>query len=398
MKLQLLTIVLSCALLESCTSKSAAVTARETPAAISQDVAIDSKTQQQLGVEVQPAVARPVAGSITATGQLQLNEDRTWHVGAVIEGRIVDVPVHLGDIVNAGQVIAQMHSHEVHDSRANRRQAVGELERLKVMAEQALRVRDRTKRLFDLKAASREQLEAADTQYRSALLSVSNAQAEVDKTEAHLTEFLDVPLQHTEGAEKAGDSADRVPIKAPASGTVMDRQANVGTVVSTGDPVITLSDLSSLWFIAAVNEADLSQIRREQRVRIAVRAYPEKTFPGQVFQLGERLDPQTRTLQVRVLVSNPNGLLKPDMFASADFTPQSQRTLIHVPESAIQELKGKSVVFVQTGSGSFAPREVKAGARVDRQIEILSGIETGTPVVINGALLLKSQLLKSDAN
>jgi cobalt-zinc-cadmium efflux system membrane fusion protein len=147
-----------------------------------------------------------------------------------------------------------------------------------------------------------------------------------------------------------------------------------------------------------VNEADLSLIRRGQPVRIAVRAYPEKTFPGRVFQLGERLDPQTRSLQVRVLVSNLNGLLKPDMFATADFTPQSQRTVVHVPESAIQELKGKSVVFVRTGAGSFAPKEVKAGARVDRQIEILSGIEPGMPVVINGALLLKSQLLKSEAN
>jgi cobalt-zinc-cadmium efflux system membrane fusion protein len=398
MKIHLLTFVMSCAFLQSCASKSAPVTDRETHAAAPRDIVVDSKTQQQLGVEVQPALARSVAASITATGQLQLNEDRTWHVGAVIEGRMIAVPVHLGEIVKAGQVIAQMHSHEVHDSRASHRQAVAEMERLTVVAEQALRVRDRTKRLLDLKAASREQLEAADTQYRSAQLSVSNAQAEVEKTEAHLTEFLDVPLQHTGQVEKAGDEADRVPIKAPASGTVMERLANVGSVVSTGDPVITLSDLSSLWFIAAVNEADLSQIRRGQAVRIAVRAYPDKTFPGRVFQLGERLDPQTRTLQVRVLVSNLNGLLKPDMFATADFTPQLQRTVVHVPESAIQELKGKSVVFIQTGTRSFAPREVKAGARVDRQIEILSGIESGTPVVVNGALLLKSQLLKSEAN
>jgi cobalt-zinc-cadmium efflux system membrane fusion protein len=398
MNLLLFTILLSCALLESCTSKSAPVTGMETPAALPRDVAVDSKTQQQLGVEVEPAVARSVAASITANGRLQLNEDRTWHVGAVIEGRIVAVPVHLGDVVSEGQVIAQMHSHEVHDSRANRRQALAEIERVKVLAEQALRVRDRTKRLFDLKAASREQLEAADTQYRSAQLSILNAQAEVDKTEAHLTEFLDVPLQDTGRAEKTGADADRVPIKAPASGTVIDRQANIGTVVSTGDPVLTISDLSSLWFIAAVNEADLSQIRRGQAVRTAVRAYPDKTFPGRVFQLGERLDPHTRAVQVRVLVLNPNGLLKPDMFATADFTPQDPRRVVHVPESAIQEFKGKSIVFVRTPGGTFTAKHVRAGARVDRQVEILSGIEPGTPVVTNGALLLKAQLLKSEAN
>jgi cobalt-zinc-cadmium efflux system membrane fusion protein len=111
--------------------------------------------------------------------------------------------------------------------------------------------------------------------------------------------------------------------------------------------------------------------------------------------LGERLDPQTRTLQVRVLVSNPQGLLKPDMFATAEFSPQAAKTLIHVPESAIQEFQGKTVVFVRTGSGTFEPKEVQTGARIDRQIQILSGLEPGTPVVVNGALLLKSHLLKS---
>jgi membrane fusion protein, heavy metal efflux system len=356
-------------------------------------VSVDAQTQQQLGVEVRPAVAQSVVSPITSTGQLQMNEDKTWHVGAVTEGRIVSVPVHLGENVKAGQILAQMHSHEVHDSRADRRQAVAELDRVKVMAEQALRVRDRTRRLFELKAASREQLEAAETQYKSAQLGVSTAQAGVDKANAHLTEFLEVPLG--DSAASAKSDADRVPIKAPAPGTVMERLAGVGSVVSSGDPVVTVSDLSSLWLIAAVNEADLSKVRRGQRVQVVVRAYPDRKFPGQVFQLGERLDAQTRTLQVRVLVSNSHGLLKPEMFATAEFTPQTEQTFIHVPESAVQEINGKSVVFIQTAPGKFTPREVTAGARVDRQIQILSGLEAGTPVVVNGAMLLKSQLLKS---
>jgi cobalt-zinc-cadmium efflux system membrane fusion protein len=382
--------------LAGCASKTAQTASREQePPA--RDVIVDAKTQRQLGVEVQLVSAQSLAAPITATGQLQLNEDRTWRVGSVLSGRIVAVPVHLGDVVQAGQVIAQMHSHEVHDARADHRQAVTELERLKILADQAQRVRDRTKRVFDLKAASREQLEAAETQYRSAQLSIANAQASVDKTEAHITEFLDVPLRDTDSG-RGGDDADRVPIKAPAAGTVMEREANAGSVVSAGDPVVTISDLSSLWFIAAVNEADLSHIRRGQAVRIAVRAYSERTFPGHVFQLGERLDPQTRTLQVRVLVSNINGLLKPDMFATAEFTPQSQHAIVHVPESAIQDVGGKSVVFVQTPAGAFVPKEIKTGARVDRQVEIVSGVEPGTPVVVNGALLLKSQLLKNESN
>ena len=383
-------------LLAGCASKATPSAAREQDPTPARDVVVDAKTQRQVGVEVQIAAARSLAAPITANGQLQPNEDRTWRVGSVLAGRIVAVPVHLGDVVQSGQVIAQMHSHEVHDARADHRQAVAELERLKILAEQAKRVRDRTKTVYDLKAASREQLETAETQYRSAQLSITNAEAQLQKTETHITEFLEVPLQ--DNNSKGADDPDRVPIKAPASGTVMERQANVGSVVNAGDVVATLSDLSSLWFIAAVNEADLSHVRRGQAVRISVRAYPDKTFPGHVFQLGERLDPQTRTLQVRVMVSNPGGLLKPDMFGTAEFTPQSQRAMIHVPESAIQEVGGKSVVFVQTPSGAFATKEIKAGARVDRQVEILAGLEPGTPVVVNGALLLKSQLLKNESN
>jgi cobalt-zinc-cadmium efflux system membrane fusion protein len=152
-------LALASLLLAGCSSKPAAPV--ESRPDSSPQVSVDAQTQKQLGLEVQPAISRSVAAPITATGQLQVNEDKTWHVGAVTEGRIVNVPVHLGDFVKAGQILAQMHSHEVHDSRADQKQAMAELDRVKVMAEQALRVRDRTRRLYDLKAASREQLEAA---------------------------------------------------------------------------------------------------------------------------------------------------------------------------------------------------------------------------------------------
>lgn len=121
---------------------------------------------------------------------------------------------------------------------------------------------------------------------------------------------------------------------------------------------MTISDLSSLWFIAAVNEADLQQIRRGQAATISVRAYPDRKFAGTVFQLSEHLDPQTRTLQVRLLVKNSGGLLKPDMFASVEFVPQDFRRVIQVPESAIQEMNDKTIVFVRLPDKSFSPKPV----------------------------------------
>lgn len=366
----------------------APVTAQPSPTGVD----VDLKTQQDVGIIVEPAVVSTATSPITATGQLQLNEDRTWQVGAIIAGKIVNVPVQLGEIVRAGQIVAQMHSHEVYDARASRRQVVAELYRLQALEDQAKRIRDRTQRLLDLKAASREQMEAAETAYRSAQLSVANAKAEVEKASFHLQNFLEVPIGET---GPPNSEQDRVPIKAPATGTVMERRANAGTVVSAGDPVVAISDLSTLWVIAAVNEEDLSQIHRGQSVQISVRAYPSRTFAGRVFQLGERMDPQTRTLQIRISVANPQSLLKPDMFATLSFAPSGARQAIYLPESAIQEIDGRNIVFVQSRTGNYEPREIKLGARVNRKVEIMSGVDPGALVVVSGALLLKSQLMKT---
>ena len=215
-----------------------------------------------------------------------------------------------GDFVKTGDVLAWMHSDDVHNTRSLYRQHLDELQRRKVLSEHAKRVRDRTQRLFDLKAASREQLEAAETELRNTEHAVSTAEIEIAKEKTHLTEFLEVPV---ESATQA-----LIPIRAPATGTVTDRMATLGTVVTAGNHVFTLSNLSTLWMLAGVNEADIGGVRVGQAVSVTVKSYPGETFNARVIKLGEKLDPTTRMLQVRVAVPNPGGRLKPEMFASAE--------------------------------------------------------------------------------
>jgi RND family efflux transporter MFP subunit len=176
----------------------------------------------------------------------------------------------------------------------------------------------------------------------------------------------------------------------------MERKVSVGTVVSSGDPLFTIANLSSLWLIAAVNEADMARVKPGQQVELTVRAFGDRKFTGRVLQLGERLDPNTRTLQVRVLVPNPQGLLKPEMFATAKFAAVAERPVIQLPAAAVQELKGKQVVFVQSAAGAFVPQEVRTGITAEGKVEVVSGLQPGTPVVVSGAFLLKSELLKSE--
>lgn len=360
-------------------------------------IAVDPSLGAKLGITVQAATFSVAGRIVLATGQLQVNEDVNWQIGAVTDGKIIAVPVGIGDPIRKGQVLAVLHSHQVHDARATYRQAVAELQRQKTLAGQALSVRDRTKRLFDLRAASREQLDAAETMYQSINASVRNAEAEVEKAEFHLTDFLEVPLD-SQGRSDHSSDKDALTIKSPASGTLMERKVTAGAVVSAGDPVFTVADLTRLWMIAAVNEADMAAIHPGQSVDVSVRAFPDRKFPGRVSRLGERLDAQTRTLQVRVLVPNEHALLKPGMFASAEFPLADMRKVIQIPESSVQELNGKSVVFVQQPDRSYAPREVIAVAKAAGSVEIESGIDEGDLVVIKGGFLLKSQMLKGSGD
>ncbi|HYI92447.1 MAG TPA: efflux RND transporter periplasmic adaptor subunit [Bryobacteraceae bacterium] len=358
---------------------------------------MDDSVRKDLNVTLAVAEEAPMGTFVAATGQLQVNEDASWTVGAMTDGKITSVPVRVGDQVRSGQVMAILHSHDVHDARASLRQAKAEVAKQKVLEEQARAVRDRTRRLFQLRAASREQLEAAEAMYLSTTNSVAAAQAEVDKAEFHLTDYLEVALESRVG-HKHEAGGDGLTIKSPASGTLMERKATAGTVVSAGDPVFTVADLTSLWFIAAVNEADMSRVRPGQRVNVTVRAFPDRKFAGKVLRLGERLDPQTRTLQVRVLLPNDGGLLKPDMFATADFETSDTRRVLQVPESSVQELNGKHVVFVPAEGDSFSPKEVTIGGKNAGRVQVLSGLRPGDTVVVSGAYLLKTQAMKESGN
>lgn len=399
MRTLILFLAAGCLFLFSCSSQEKAPPGSSVHAPAerkSKDIHVKGGISKELGIRV--TEVREVTSSlpIAATGQLQVNEDASWIIGAITDGRIISVATRVGDAVRQGQVLALLHSHDVHDARAVYRQAVAELARGQVMADQARTVRDRTRRLLELRAASREQFEAAEASYKSASNAVAALQADVDKAKFHLTEFLEVPVDAPDTHDST--TPDGLAIKSPAAGTVMERKATVGTVVSAGDPVFTVTDLKSLWLIAAVNEADMSRIHPGQRVQIAVRAYTDRQFAGRVLKLGERLDPQTRTLQVRVLVPNGHGLLKPDMFATAEFQTADTRPTLQVPDGAVQHLNGKQIVFVRTADGAYSPREITTGSKTGGFVEIVTGLRAGEPVVVEGAYLLKSHLMKEPGN
>jgi multidrug efflux pump subunit AcrA (membrane-fusion protein) len=364
-------------------------------------ITLDKAEQDAAHIVVETVQPKNVAHSITAPGKLVVNEDRTWRVGAIAPGKIDGLSVKVGDSVRAGQVLARIHSHDVHEARAAYREATVELDRARSAVAYATQRRDRGARLLELKAGSRQDLESAESQLVDAQAQVLKAQAEVRKERIHLTDILHVSVEDggQSGIDKQSsqhdDMGDDIPVLSPASALVFERRATVGSVVNAGDVLFSLTDTTSLWMIAAANETDLSTLRPGQTTEISVRAYPNKTFRGRILKLGEELDPTTRTLEVRILVPNLEGLLKPGMYASAGMEQPQRRQAIFLSDAAIQDIDGVSAVFVRHPGNRFEPRAIKPGQRVNGEPEISEGLRAGETVVVQGGFMLKSQLLKN---
>jgi len=236
-------------------------------------------------------------------------------------------------------------------------------------------------------------VETAEVELQDAEAAIRKAQSESEKERAHL-EIFRIPLDPPAAAGQHGEEDD-IPVFAPAAGIVVERKATVGSVVNVGEELLAISDQSALWMIGAANETDLAELHPGQLVRLQVRAYPGREFTARVLKLGEELDPATRTLQIRIAVPNPQGLLKPEMYATANVRQIGRSSALYLPDEAIQDIDGVPVVFVRRGQNNFEARTIKSGQHVEGETEILEGLRPGEAVVVMGSFLLKSQMLKS---
>jgi RND family efflux transporter MFP subunit len=156
-----------------------------------------------------------------------------------------------------------------------------------------------------------------------------------------------------------------------------------------------VSDLSSLWAVAEVNEEYLGKLRVGMPVRIFVQAYPNQPFFGRIGKLGELLDPGTRTIKVRIDLQNLQGKLKPEMYADAEIELGRGGPALMVPAIAVQDLRGEPVVFVKVDDVKFEMRPVQVGRTIGSDVEIVSGLRAGDAVVTQSAFILKSEFLKA---
>jgi RND family efflux transporter MFP subunit len=326
-----------------------------------------------------------VGKGVTATklrvpGIVKPDEYRQVHVTSLVSGIVRQVPVVLGDHVRRGQPLAVIFSSELAEAETQYLSTLAELE-----AEHKKLVR--TQNLLQLGAASKQEEEevaathaAHEAHVRAALeriklLGASSPQVAVLKQAEQIDPNFMVP--------------------APINGVVLSRTANLGLVVNPAQELFTVTDLSTVWVMASLNEKDFASVRVGSSASITAPAYPGRVWKGRVKYIQPQVDPATRTAQARIEVSNPGESLRIEMYVDVNFTAEGAVGPV-VPEAAVQSIGERGFVFIpiKDSEGSFALREVHLGPGANGYYPVLRGLQPNEEVVTNGSFILKAEAVR----
>lgn len=347
----------------------------------------DSPQFKQLRVE---AVRRRdmVTDEVVAPGRIAVNPNRVSRVLPPVQGRVLEVMAKLGDFVEQGQPLLSLDSPDADAAVSTYLQAEAAERQARSALSKAETDYQRTKDLYEHKAAAEKDFLGAQNDLAQAKGNVETTRAASEQARRKL-ELLGL---------KPGEFRQPTLVRAPISGKVLEVNVTIGeyrgAVASHSDtttaPLMTIADLSTVWMSSDVPEPAIRFIRVGEGVEISLVAFPGEVLRGRVARIADQLDPQTRTLKVHVELPNPTGRFRPEMFGSIRHAGAA-RPLPAVPLAAVVQEYGRSVVFVERGPGRFERRVVTTGPRSGDVVAVLSGLQADERVVVDGAMLLRGQ-------
>jgi len=348
-------------------------------------------------IETEIVTTAPLAGGISATGKILVPEDRTAVIGPVNQGRIVKLYAGQGSRVRKGQKLAELESADIDQAEADYLKALADSENARRSATAEIRLAqqtyDRTKALYEKTVVPGKNLQSAEHDLEVAKASAENniasTRATLTAARRHLL-ILGLNDAAIDALSNKPALAATFALNSPIDGIVVERNATIGATVGTDANVFKIIDISRVWIDANVFEKDLPRVRNGQPVKVTVTAFPGTTFSGRVILINSVVDPDSRTVRVRTEVSNPDGRLKPDMFANVEIITDVNSTAVSAPQSAVLEDGGKTIVFVAEGTG-YKERQVQLGIKTGDRVEIIDGLKAGDKVVVKGNYLLLQQ-------
>ena len=328
-------------------------------------ITLDAQRGQQIGLKIAEAKTQHFGGVLRAAGRFAFDETRVHHIHTRFEAYVEQVFADFtGKFVRQGEPLLSLYSPELY-------------------------------------AAQQEYLIALQGSHATAPLpgmpsALGKGDRGVDLVTAARQKLLlwNVSPGEIRQLERSGQPSRTVKIYAPSSGYVVAKTAVHGMRVKPEDSLFDLVDLSRLWVIADAYEYELPRLRVGQQATVTVSYWPDRTWNGRITYIYPSIDPQTRTVRVRLEVDNPQDVLKAEMLATVAISVAPRQALV-IPEDAVIETGTRKLVFVVEDLGNqqtrLSPREITTGERADELYEVTAGLQAGDRVAVAATFLLDSE-------
>jgi membrane fusion protein, heavy metal efflux system len=346
------------------------------------EVVLSPEAVSRAGIKT--ALAEAAVSEITAQlpGTVTADAYREVKVVSLVGGIVTKAHVELGATVKRGAPLATLFSSELAEAQT------------KYLSMRAMLAADhqklqRTQELVAIGAVSRQELEEITALHAS-------HETEVAAARQRLL-LLGLSRAQVEALTNPNQIVSDVTVPAPSAGVITGRAVNLGQVVSTGQELFVVTDLSQVWVIGDLYEQDFQTVQVGAEATLTTPAYPAMTLRGRVTYIDPRVDPQTRTAKVRVEVPNTEGRLRLGMYVTLAFTTPGEARTVVIPRGAVQTMGARQVVFVPAPDeeGKFLARTVELGPVRGDRVAIRSGVQPGEAVVTEGSFFLRAEMLRN---
>ena len=320
-------------------------------------VSISVEKVQKLGIRTEPATMRMLDKTMRTVGRVEINERNIHNIAPKFDGWIEKLHVKTtGEPVKKGQALFDVYSPEL------------------VSAQ----------REYTIAMQGVAALKDADADTRKSMQQLADASL------LRLRNW-DISEQQVKDLAKSGKTKHSLTFYTPVNGIVLEKKALQGMRFMPGEMLYQIADLSSVWVMADVFERDIALVRAGVKAKVKINAYPDKVFEGVITYVYPTLSPATRTVPVRLEIANPQGLLKPAMFAQVEIPVIGEEKVLTVPVSAVIDSGTRQIALVQLAEGRFEPREISLGSHNDNYVEVLHGIAGGERVVVAANFLIDAE-------
>lgn len=310
-------------------------------------ISVSSEIQQTMGLRTAPVTLDHLKTSISSTARLAYDESQLVHIHPRADGWMEKLLVKSeGDPVAKGQHLGDFYSPDILSAQVDFIIALGNPQ--------------------------------------------SQSKLRLDKARNRLR-LLGVPETTIKRIEKRRQPQNTIPVFAPADGIITRLTAREGMFISTKDAMFTIADLSRIWVLADIYEQDLARLKLGDTAEILLDAYPGRNWQGKLEYLYPELDARTRTLPIRLVVENPEGVLHPNMYARVNINTTQRPKVLSVPRDALIITGTREAVIVALGDGKFQPVDVLSGLHQDDRVEIRQGLKAGDEVVVSGQFMIDSE-------